>query len=64
MVRVSPETWDLCNAPSMAGGPPREAFDPTILGELVTLGYHRSFERLGEETSISPWHRCGERLGP
>jgi hypothetical protein len=48
----------------MAGGPPREAFDPTILGELVTLGYHRSFERLGEETSISPWHRCGERLGP
>src|SRR2546430_2521910 len=60
-VRVSPETIELVQRSLEGWRATSGAFDPTILGDLVALGYHASFERLGEESPLplSPRRRGG-----
>ena len=49
-VRVSPETIELVRRSLEGWRATSGAFDPTILGDLVALGYHSSFERLEKES--------------
>jgi len=56
-VRVSPETMELVRRSLEGWRATSGAFDPTILGDLVALGYHSSFERLGEESAPPPFPR-------
>jgi thiamine biosynthesis lipoprotein len=60
-VRVSPETMELVRRSLEGWRATSGAFDPTILGDLVALGYNASFERLGEESPLPlpPRHRGG-----
>jgi thiamine biosynthesis lipoprotein len=51
-VRVSPETIELVQRSLEGWRATSGAFDPTILGDLVALGYHASFEHLGEESAL------------
>jgi thiamine biosynthesis lipoprotein len=63
-VRVSPETMELVRRSLEGWRATSGAFDPTILGDLVALGYHTSFERLGEESPLPPiQHRRGGAAG-
>ena len=60
-VRVSPETIELVQRSLEGWQATSGAFDPTILGDLVALGYHASFEHLREEPALSlPPRRRGE----
>src|SRR5438309_3720399 len=65
-VRVSPETIELVQRSLEGWRATSGAFDPTILGDLVALGYHTtfehlSFEHLREESPLPlPSHRRGE----
>src|SRR5438105_12760706 len=61
-VRVSPETIELVRRSLEGWRATSGAFDPTILGDLVALGYHTTFERLGEESPLPPLPR--HRGGP
>jgi thiamine biosynthesis lipoprotein len=56
-VRVSPETIELVRRSLEGWRATSGAFDPTILGDLVALGYHSSFERLEEESPPPPFPR-------
>jgi thiamine biosynthesis lipoprotein len=56
-VRVSPETIELVRRSLEGWRATSGAFDPTILGDLVALGYHSSFERLEEEAPPPPFPR-------
>ena len=63
-VRVSPETIELVQRSLEGWQATSGAFDPTILGDLVALGYHASFEHLGQESSLPlPSRRRGEPAG-
>jgi FAD:protein FMN transferase len=53
-VRVAPETIELVRRSLEGWRATSGAFDPTILGDLVALGYHSSFERLEEESPPPP----------
>src|SRR2546430_11655928 len=53
-VRVSPETIRLVRRSLEGWRATSGAFDPTVLGDLVALGYQTSFERLGEESPLPP----------
>jgi thiamine biosynthesis lipoprotein len=59
-VRVSPETIELVRRSLEGWRATSGAFDPTILGDLVALGYHSSFERLAEEAPPPPFPRRRE----
>jgi thiamine biosynthesis lipoprotein len=56
-VRVSAETIELVQRSLEGWQATSGAFDPTILGDLVALGYHSSFERLEEEAPPPPFPR-------
>src|SRR2546430_11200032 len=51
-VRVSPETIELVQRSLEGWQATSGAFDPTILGDLVALGYHASFEHLREASPL------------
>jgi thiamine biosynthesis lipoprotein len=53
-VQVSPETIELVRRSLEGWRATSGAFDPTVLGDLVALGYHTSFERLGGESPLPP----------
>src|SRR5438309_1008116 len=60
-VRVSPETIELVQRSLEGWQATSGAFDPTILGDLVALGYHASFEHLRENSPLPlPSRRRGE----
>src|SRR6266550_4024761 len=51
-VRVSTETIELVQRSLEGWQATSGAFDPTILGDLVALGYHASFEHLREASPL------------
>src|SRR2546430_16282619 len=62
-VRVSPETIELVQRSLEGWRATSGAFDPTILGDVVALGYHASFECLREESPLPPPPRRGGGAG-
>src|SRR3982074_2508569 len=57
-VRVSPETIELVRRSLEGWRGTSGACAPPILGDRVALGYHTSFERLGEESLLLPALPC------